>query len=239
MDYKDYQAGATKEFFWHRAKIQFIEVLLNKLEKGEKLRILNLGAGTGDDLPVISQFGDVYIIDIDSNALRMVSDKFVYEKKVCDACHLPYPDNFFDLALAFDVLEHIESDSQAVSEVHRVLKSDGRFIFTVPAFSFLYSAHDRALHHFRRYNVSTIKGRLSQFELLESGFWVFSLFLPVAVQKLIKRRASEDKVHFMKLPAPINSFFYYLLKIETYLIKHGISLPVGITIYGIYQKKSR
>lgn len=236
MDYRDYRAGATKDFFWHRAKIQLIEVLLNKITPEGKLKILNVGVGTGDDLSVINQFGEIYVIDIDSNALELIPQEFIFEKKVSNACHLPYADNFFDLALAFDVLEHIENDVLAIDEIYRVLKSEGFFIFTVPAFSSLYSSHDRALNHFRRYDKETLKILLSRFKSVELGFWVFSLFLPVAIQRILKRKGSDSKVHFVKLPTFINDIFYYLLRIENYLIKHGVPLPIGMTIYGIYQK---
>jgi len=134
------------------------------------------------------------------------------------------------------VLEHIENDVMAINEIYRVLKSEGFFIFTVPAFSFLYSSHDRALNHFRRYDKKTIKACFSKFKPIELGFWIFSLFLPAALERILKRKESNPKVHFTKLPKPINDVFYYLLRIENYLIKHGIPLPVGITIYGIYQK---
>jgi len=236
MDYKDYQAGATKDFFWHKARIQLIDILLNKLGNKERRKILNLGAGMGDDLSVVSQFGDVYVIDIDSKALELIPQKFIFEKKICDACHMTYPDSFFDSVIAFDVLEHIEDDGLVIKEVYRVLKSKGFFVFTVPAFNFLYSSHDRALNHFRRYDKSTIKNLLSSFKCIELGFWVFSLFLPVALQRILKRKESNPKVHFMKLPSFINEIFYHLLRIENYLIKHGVPLPVGTTIYGIYQK---
>lgn len=235
MDYKDYQKGATQDFFWFRAKNEVIHVLLCKLRTKKALKILNLGGGTGSDLSVIKEFGEIYVIDIDPKALELVPDRFVHEKRVCDACQMPYPDSYFDLVVAFDVLEHIEDDGRVISEIYRVLKPTGYFVFTVPAFNFLYSSHDRALNHFRRYEKSTIKNLLSSFKCIELGYWVFSLFIPVLIQRILKRKESVSEVHFMKLPKTINGFLYSLLKIENLLIKHRIPLPVGTTIYGIYQ----
>lgn len=236
MDYKDYQAGVTKEFFWFKAKEQLVDVLLNRAKSEKRLKILNMGAGTGDDLSVIKQFGDIYVIDIDPNALELIPIELIVEKKVCDACNIPYPDDFFDLVVAFDVLEHIEDDITAITEIGRVLKPDGFFVFTVPALNFLYSSHDRALNHFRRYDKATINNRLLNFSCLELGYWVFSLFLPIAIQRLLKRKESNPKVHYITLPRFINHIFYSLLRVENWLIKHRIALPIGTTIYGIYQK---
>ncbi|MDP2159618.1 MAG: class I SAM-dependent methyltransferase [Flavobacterium sp.] len=236
MDYKDYQAGATKDFFWHKAKIQLISILLNKVKSDKRVKILNVGVGIGDELPVVHKFGDLYVIDIDPKALELIPRELVFEKKICDACHMSYPDSFFDLAVAFDVLEHVENDIELINEIYRVLKPEGVFIFTVPAFNFLFSSHDRALKHFRRYDKRTIKNRLSMFKCIELGYWVFSLFLPVAAQRLLNRKSSTHEVHFMRLPGIINNILYYLLMVENRLIKHRISLPVGTTIYGIYKK---
>ena len=135
MDIRDYQAGATGEFFWFKAKEQLIEVLLNKLNCEKRLKVLNVGAGTGDDLSVIKRFGEIHAVDIDPKALELIPKKLVVEKKACDICSMPYPDCFFDLVVAFDVLEHIETDTEAVNEIGRVLKPNGFFIFTVPAFN--------------------------------------------------------------------------------------------------------
>ncbi|MEW6606347.1 MAG: class I SAM-dependent methyltransferase [bacterium] len=236
MDYREYQIGVTKDFFWHKGKIQLINILIDKLKSKRCLRILNVGAGTGDDLPIVSRWGKVYVIDIDSDVLKIIPQEFVFEKKVCNACQISYPDAFFDLVLAFDVLEHIEDDKLAINEIYRTLKPGGFFILTVPAFNFLYSSHDRALKHFRRYNIKTLKNNLLNFRCVELGYWGFLLFLPVAVQRILKRNNFNSKIHFIKLPKFINNIFYSLLKMENYFIKHRIPLPVGMTIYGIYRK---
>lgn len=239
MDYEDYRRGVARDFFWFRAKEKLIGVLLNKLNCKKKLKILNVGAGTGNDLSVLRKFGKIYAVDTNKNALDLLPKDLVFEKLVCDACQMPYPDGFFDLVVAFDVLEHIKEDSMAVNEINRVLKPNGFFVFTVPAFNFLYSSHDRALNHFRRYNNAYIKKLLTGFSSIEQGYWMFFLFLPVALQRLIRRRDHKPKIHYVKLPKVINNLLYSFLSIENWLIAHNVTLPLGTTIYGIYKNQEK
>ena len=106
---------------------------------------------------MLKKFGKIYAIDIDKKALDLIPNNICFEKKIANVNDLPYSDNFFDLIVAFDVLEHIKKDSGAIKEIHRVLKKKGYFIFSVPAFPILFGSHDRALNHYRRYNKKTLK----------------------------------------------------------------------------------
>jgi SAM-dependent methyltransferase len=236
MDFKDYQAGVSKSFFWFRAKDRLIDVLLGKLRGSKRMKILNVGAGTGDDLSIISKYGDTYVMDIDLNALNLVPEELIVDKKVCDICNVSYPDNFFDIVVAFGVLEHIEDDARAISEIYRVLKPAGSFVFYVPAFNFLFSAHDKALNTFRRYTKRDIGVLLSQFRTVELGYWMFILFPPFALERILKRNVETGSVNFPKLPTVINSIFYFVMICENWLIKRGIRLPLGTIIYGRCKK---
>lgn len=153
-------------------------------------------------------------------------------------CSIPFKDGFFDEVVAFDVLEHIEDDGKAVQEIRRVLKDNGSLIFTVPAFNFLFSSHDRALNHFRRYNTHMIHHLLRNFTRIYVSFWVFSLFIPVALQRMVKKNEANPRVHYSSLPAFINAIFYKILTIENWLIQKGVSLPFGTTLCGVYKKVS-
>ncbi len=237
MDYKDLQAGQTKENFWFRAKNDLINVLMKKACKNRnRLRILNIGAGTGDDLEVLNKFGKNYVIDIDKDALSVIDDKSCEERKIADACNLPYDDNFFDVVVSFDVFEHIKNDQKAISEVYRVLKENGVLIFTVPAFQFLFSSHDKALHHQRRYSKENIKTLLFQFNNIKIFFWNSLLFVSMATMRLLKRK-SKPRVDLMDLPPWLNTLFFNLLKIDNFLIKRGISMPIGLSIVGFGYKQ--
>ena len=236
MDYKDIEAGATEDFFWFKAKLELIDILLAKAGIKNRIKILSAGCGIGRELEVIKKYGDIYVIDIDPRVIARLPDGLCVGKKVDDVCGTNlYPDNFFDMVVAFDLLEHCKDDTLAIKEIHRMLKPDGLFIFTVPAFQSLFSGHDRALRHYRRYNRGTLKEHLSQFKNREAGFWACSLFLPIAIERLLKR--NKTAVYYRPLPAFINNLFYKLLRVENWFIKYRIQLPIGTTIYGIYQAK--
>ncbi len=236
MDYKDYQKGKLHLDFWFRAKRDMIDILLSRCcKKGKSLKILSLGAGTGTDLEILNKYGEVYVIDINKNALNLISKKLCYEKKIANACKLPYKDNFFDIVTSFDVFEHITNDFRAISEARRVLKKGGYLVFSVPAFQFLFSSHDEALEHKRRYNKKMLKNLLLQFNNLKLNYWNSMLFFPIACMRLIKKN-SKVEVDSMALPKFVNSFFLILLKIENRLLKYNISSPVGLTLIGYCNK---
>lgn len=234
MDYKDYQAGVTQQHFWFRAKNNLIEVLFDKITTDEKTHVLDIGAGTGDDIITLNKFGLVHVVDINQSALDLIPNALVLDKKCCDTCNLSYENNIFDVVVAFDVLEHIENDHQAVSEIFRILKPGGFFIFTVPTYQWLFSTHDHYLSHVRRYNKANIKNLLKQFNPITLGSWLFFLFPLAAISRLLTKNTRKKSE-----PVPnkfINSLMYTILKLETKLIKKGFRFPWGLTTYGIYQK---
>jgi len=242
MDYNDYQAGATGEHFWFKAKKQLIFNVLNTVKnnsrnKSAQNNILNIGAGTGDDLAIIKQFGNIYAIDVNQKALDLIPPDLVFEKKIDNACSLSYEDNFFDRIVAFDVLEHIENDNQAVKEILRTLKPGGFFIFTVPAFNFLYSEHDRHLEHYRRYNKPMLRKLFTDFKQIRLGYWNFLLFPGAAAQRLINKNKIYNTALQANPASKINTLLYNILNFETWLVTHRVPLPYGLSLFGIYQKQ--
>jgi len=238
MDLRSQNAGLPRDYFWNRSKLNLIEVLFGKIKtinlRREGKKILIVGAGTGDDLSVIRKYGKMYIIDVNPRAINNLSDQACEEKKVCNACDIEYPDNYFDIAVAFDALEHIENDNLAVKEINRVLRPGGTFLFTVPAVSKLYGSHDRYLKHYRRYDMKHINKILFRMERKVIAYWMFLLFLPIVFKKIINRKGS--KIVYTPLPKSVNTILYLICKFETYLIKRGFCSPIGTTIYGIYEK---
>ena len=63
-----------------------------------------------------------------------------------------WEDETFDLITCLDVIEHTPDDRVTLRELHRVTRPGGYLLVTVPAYQALWSQHDVANHHFRRYN---------------------------------------------------------------------------------------
>ena len=71
-----------------------------------------------------------------------------------DLVQCPLPDASVDGVILLNVLEHIEDDRAAVAQLHRILRPGGVAILEVPAGAGLYDNYDRALMHWRRYQMS-------------------------------------------------------------------------------------
>lgn len=237
MDYKDLQAGASPNSFWFKAKRDLISILMQRACKGKrKLKILNIGAGIGDELGVLQMFGKVYVVDIDKKALDMIDVNLCEEKIIADACDLPYKKNFFDVVVSFDVFEHIEDYKKSVEEAYRVMKPGGSLVFTVPAHQFLFSSHDVALEHYRRYSKKQVRVMFKSFTDLNISYWNSSLFLPMAAVRLATK-LSAPKVNHMRLNSFFNGVLYNILLIENLMVRFNMPMPIGLSIVGFCHKQ--
>jgi hypothetical protein len=108
-------------------------------------------------------------------------------------------------------------------------------IFTVPAFQCLFSSHDVALEHKRRYNKKRLNALFKEFKIKEMGYWNFSTFFPLVVLRILKK-GLKPKVDAMSMPQLLDLFLYKIMSLENKLIKSGIKMPFGLTIYGICNK---
>lgn len=236
MDYKDYQASQTNTNFWFRGKNNLIDILMSKVsQKEDKIKILNLGVGTGDDLKILNKYGNNYLIDINKDALDLIESDLYFEKKVANACNLSYDNNLFDVVVSFDVFEYIEDDDKSISEIYRVLKKGGLLVFSVPAFQFLFSGHDVVLDHKRRYSNKMLRRLLARFESPRLYYWNTIMFFPVATLRLIKL-SFKPEVDHLNFHRTIDSLLYFFLSMENVCIKHNVPLPFGISLVGFCRK---
>jgi hypothetical protein len=141
------------------------------------------------------------------------------------------------------VLEHIEDDVGTLHAVRSHLTRNGWLVLTVPAFPFLWSAHDAQSHHFRRYTRSLLRRRVGAagFALRYQGFFNFWLFPAVVAARLVKRLAFGTSLFAptdLVLPSrPINRFLTWLFATERVAMGR-FSLPFGVSLILSAQRKA-
>jgi SAM-dependent methyltransferase len=100
----------------------------------------------------------------------------------------------FDLVVCMDVLEHVEDDASFLGDlVGRYLAPGGLFLCSVPAWPALFSAHDVALKHYRRYTPGACRARLTRagLQVLRSG-GLFHVLLPVRWSQKVLWKLRKD-----------------------------------------------
>lgn len=225
--------------WWWVGKRQLILKTLERLGSDNSL-VLDIGCGTGSNLRCWESCGEVLGLDISADALNYCRIKGNENLIRGDAFRLPFHDNIFDTIVALDILEHIENDGGAVREFFRVCHTGGHLLLTVPALTFLWSNHDVALHHKRRYAKKQLAALLqtSGFHVEKITFWNFALLLPATLYRTLGnlKPPKEVRSDSLKVPGPANYVLRALLSIENSLILKGFSLPWGITLFAVCRK---
>jgi len=232
----DRMAELDQRHWWYRARRQVIAALIRRRAMPPAgARLLEIGCGTGHNLPMLAEFGAVEAIEVDPAAREMAERRL---GRTVGSAPLPTLDGIaersFDLIAAFDVIEHIAEDRAAVASIAARLKPGGRFVMTVPAHQWMWSAHDVVNHHQRRYSRAGLKRLLDESPLkLEAIGYFNSLLFPLAVAarvagKVTGRQDSDDK-----LPAaPLNLAFEKAFAAERHMVGR-VPLPPGLSLFAV------
>ncbi|MCD4775657.1 MAG: glycosyltransferase [Candidatus Aegiribacteria sp.] len=203
--------------------------------------ILDVGCGTGGNMKALNKIGHACGTDLSDRAVEFCRINGLDNVIECGIEEVPLKNRSFDIVVCLDVLEHLDNPSAGLAELRRVLKDDGRIIVTVPAFSSLWSQHDVALGHLRRYRRRTLKRLVedSGFEVLKMSHLYFLSFFFVAPFRLFRRffiEGSKVKSDTTSLPPRLlNSLLLRIFTAEAHF-SSKFGLPFGTTIYAVIRK---
>lgn len=204
--------------------------------------VLDVGCGTGLNLQYLSHFGQAQGIDIAEEAIQYCNERGIQNvQQIESQLPLPFKDNSFDLITLLDVLEHIDDDQSTLNELYRILKPNGTFLITVPAYRFLWGTQDEVNYHKRRYTASEIEAVLAKagFTLHRLSYFNTLLFPVIAGIRLMRNvlpKPSELKSdNSMTKPGLINTLLAKFFASEMMLLKY-CNLPFGVSIIGIASK---
>lgn len=204
------------------------------------LRILDAGCGTGGAAVWLAHYGEVTALDWSSDALA-----FCRQRRLPRLCRgsvmaLPFATAAFDLVTAFDVVYHlaVADDVAALRELCRVLRPGGIALVRVPAFEFVRSGHDAAVHTRERYRRPQLiaKLRSAGFSLRRATYANTVLFPLAAGRRLVQRGLGRHAVSDVQPVHPtLNRLFGGVLRLEARLLRHR-DLPFGLSLLALVSK---
>ena len=221
--------------WWYRARRRILaELIRREVHPAADSRILEIGCGTGHNLAMLSGFGHVDGLELDDEAAALSEKRL---GRVIIRSPLPELDgvsNDYDLIGAFDVIEHIDDDHAALAAIATRLKPGGKFIMTVPAHPWMWTAHDVANHHKRRYSKRALRALVegSPLRLDKIGYFNSLLFPLAIVERAASKLRGKDDGNVSLPPRPLNNLFEAVFASERYLVGR-LPLPPGLSLFAV------
>ena len=175
------------DHWWYRT---LHELVLGYVPANRSLRVLDAGCGTGRLLELLRPHGRAEGCDASLLALHFC------RKRGVDAARLDLNTDClepcgYDLITSIDVLYHraVRDDVSVLRKLHAALKPEGRLILQVPAYEWLRSNHDEAVHTGRRYTRKEVEAMVKAcgFVVEKSTYRVALLFVPIAAVRLLQK----------------------------------------------------
>ena len=241
MDPAIYQRMASVEdkHWWFAARRSIVNATLSRLPLPDHADILEVGCGSGGNLAMLANFGNVYAVEPEPEALAMAEKKKIAPVMPGTLPHnIPYDEKQFDLIVLLDVLEHVRDDRQALAALFERLKPGGWLLLTVPAFDWMWSQHDETHHHHSRYAKQQLRKLVNNtgLRIHKASYFNFWLFPLIAMVRLWQRNRHQDGNDGLTMPAPwLNRLLFSIFANERRLLRFA-TLPFGVSLILCAQK---
>lgn len=235
-------AEQESSHWWYVGRRHIISQVIKSLKIPTNSEILEIGAGTGGNLSMLSKYGQVTALESNPEA-RVIAHERHPETNIQSGSlphSLPIIKKKFDLICLFDVLEHISEDETALASLAPLLKPTGHIILTVPAYQWLFSNHDIYHHHFRRYNSRRLKITSQNAGLLiKHASYFNSLLFPAAAAARILEKFSKSSTPIGgEEPSHIiNRILVTIFSCEAPLVASS-GIPFGLSLLAILKPKN-
>jgi SAM-dependent methyltransferase len=228
--------------WWYRGRRRIIRAELDRLPIPEGAVVLDAGCGSGRTLEELAAYGQVQGIELDREAAEVARRRGLGDIQVGRLEALPWEDATFDLITCLDVIEHTPDDSVALRELRRVCRPGGWLLVTVPAYQALWSLHDEANHHYRRYNRASLRAAVlaAGWQLERITAFNTLLLAPAALVRLAQRRRRPGNGSYtseLEVGSDwLNAVLERPLRIEARWLSRGRRLPAGLSLMAVTRK---
>lgn len=245
MDHHTYRrmAEIQDRHWWYEGRRRILRAVIGRLTLPRPARILEAGSGTGANLRMLAEFGDVKGCEPDDFArAAALAHAGIDTPRGFLPDDVPYAGPF-DLVCAFDVIEHVERDAESLAALCRLTAPGGYAVFTVPAFMFLWSRHDEVNHHYRRYRLPQFRALLAGagYEVRFISYFNFFRFPVVAAVRMARRAfgpGDGDADDTMPRQAWVNMALRVIFSAERFLLAR-MALPSAADGFAIWRVPHR
>lgn len=252
MDLTELTTTAKTRHPWETARVTAIKKLIKPLlEANTPLNVMDIGCGDGFvSRKLFGNYPSARVTCIDINLTEPQIESFSnLDKTIQYQRQYPPPQTLFDLVIMLDVVEHEANDYLFLSRiVSQYLAPGGSLLLTAPAFQSLFSAHDRLLKHYRRYNRRGLNSSAAKSGLFvnSSGYLFGSLLVPRFLSLIAQRTIGEAKISPKGVGGwgggPwVTSLTELALNVDNttlyFLSRCGVTLP-GLSVWALCEKPS-
>lgn len=170
-------------------------------------RVLDAGCGAGNITRLLRERERVVAVDAWDDFVTLTRESFAEDRNVAvhrfdlaDPAMTAALEGYqLDSAVCVNVLEHIEDDRAALTNMARAIRPGGTIFLLVPAFPALYGEHDRADHHFRRYTKASLTATVAPLPMKIARSYYMNLpgfFAWLLLVRLLRQRLREQEIGF-------------------------------------------
>jgi len=225
--------------WWYRGTRSIYRTLLRRYVRRPCGPVLDLGCGTGGNLKLLSDWGPVCGLDPWRPALRLCPPG-VATLVQGTAGNLPFRDASFSLVAVLGVLEHIADDVEMLCEARRVCRPGGVILVLTSAFMLMWSQHDEANRHVRRYTARQLREKVegAGLRVQRLSYLNFFLFPLAALVRLLQRLnpgRGTPRMDMFPVPEPFSTVLAGLLALEGWLMQ-WLALPWGVSLVTVVER---
>ncbi len=234
------------EYWWYRGLRTLLKQVLARYAPTDPRHatILDAGCGTGANLARLQAYGRAIGVDIAEQAIEYCRARGIPRDRAMMASltDLPFPRDLFDLVVSFDVICNIPDDVAAFAEIGRVLKPGGVLITQLPAYQWLWSMHDVAVGHQRRYAARELRDKVTRAGLrvermTHSNAFSLTFSIPQRLAGRLALRNSNPVQSDLTTPVPplLNNLLGAVISTEMRALSR-FDLPAGLSILVVARK---
>lgn len=207
--------------------------------------IADIGCGTGGLLARFQgQYSGTVGIEISQEAFEQIESRNLRNLVRGDVTRIPFPDESFDAVTSNDVLGILKNDRlrTAWNELTRIVRPGGWLMLNLPAYRFLFSAHDLHVGNQTRFTASEVVDQLrrSGMEIESVSYRVVVPFPAIAAIRISKRMlgiGSKYGSSDLKMPMPLaNRILTAVMRFENAFLTRGFRFPFGLSVSVLARK---